>query len=242
METYNIKLSAFEGPMDLLMHLIDKHKIDIYDIPISDLTKQYLEYLDEMKSFNIDISSEFLIMAATLLQIKARMLLPRQQTFEEEEEEDPRLELVRRIIEYRRFKEVTQVLSNMISSEEQFCSRNPTPIPTEYLPPENIPLDELIAAFKTVLQVKEEISIPEVIVTRDEFNIEDKMKEVLNFLKNINGEILFSDAFKTATRTELIITFLAILELIRNNKIKVMQKYNFSDIYIILKEENTNEQ
>lgn len=236
METYNIKLNAFEGPMDLLLHLIDKHKINIYDIPISDLTKQYLEYLDKMKAFNIEISSEFLIMAATLLQIKARMLLPKP-VVEEEKEEDPRLELVRRIIEYRRFKEVTQILSNMIGVEEQFCARNPTAIPDEYLPPENIPLDVLITAFKTVLQVKEDISIPEVIVTREEYNIEDKMKEVLAVLKKFDSEVLFLDVFKSASRTELIITFLAILELIRNNKIRVNQKHNFADIYIVLKEE-----
>lgn len=242
METYNIKLDAFEGPMDLLLHLIDKHKINIYDIPISILTKQYLDYLDKMKAFNIEISSEFLIMAATLLQIKSRMLLPKNMVKEEEIEEDPRLELVRRIIEYRRFKEVTQILSSMIETDEQFYSRNPTPIPDEYLPPENIPLDVLIAAFKTVLQVKEEISIPEVIVTRNEYNIEDKMKEVLKILKNFNGEILFSDAFKTSSRGELIITFLAILELIRNKKIRVNQKHNFSEIYIFMKEEKADEQ
>lgn len=242
METYNIKLEAFEGPMDLLLHLIDKHKINIYDIPISDLTKQYLDYLDKMKSFNIEISSEFLIMAATLLQIKSRMLLPKNLVREEENEEDPRLELVRRIIEYRRFKEVTQILSNMIGADEQFYPREPTPIPDEYLPPENIPLEVLIAAFKTVLQVKEDITIPEVIVTREEYNIEDKMKEVLKVLENFNGKILFSDAFKTSSRGELIITFLAILELIKNRKITVNQKHNFSEIYILMKEEKVDEQ
>ena len=237
MENYKIKLDVFEGPMDLLLHLIDKHKIDIYDIPIAILTKQYLRYLDEMKSFNIEISSEFLVMAATLLQIKSKMLLPRQ-NLEEDEEEDPRSELVNRIIEYRRFKEVSEVLSNMIEVNEQFCAREPTAIPTEYLPPQNIPLDVLIAAFNTVLQIKEDIAIPEVIVTKEEFNIEDKMQEVLNILKKFGGEILFLEAFYETSKVELIFTFLAILELIRNNKIYVNQKHNFSEIFIFLKEGN----
>lgn len=237
MENYKIKLDVFEGPMNLLLHLIDKHKIDIYDIPIAILTKQYLDYLDKMKSFNIEISSEFLVMAATLLQIKSKMLLPRQDD-DVEEEEDPRLELVNRIIEYRRFKEISETLSNMIEAQEQFCAREPTAIPTEYLPPQNIPLEVLIAAFNTVLQVKEDISIPEVIVTREEFNIEDKMEEVLNVLKKYGGEILFFEMFYETSKAELIFTFLAILELIRNNKIYVNQKHNFSEIFIFLKEGN----
>ena len=104
MEDYKVKVDAFEGPMDLLMHLIEKNKIDIYDIPIAELTRQYVEYLDRFREFNIEIASSFLVMAATLLQIKSRMMLPKPEVNEEGEVEDPRLELVARIVEYRKFK------------------------------------------------------------------------------------------------------------------------------------------
>ena len=117
MQDYKIKLDAFEGPMDLLMHLIEKNKIDIYDIPIAELTQQYMDYLDASREFNIEIASEFLVMAATLLQIKSRMMLPKPPKEELEDEEDPRLELVQRILEYRRFKQVSSVLSTMALSE-----------------------------------------------------------------------------------------------------------------------------
>ena len=113
MEDYKFKLDAFEGPMDLLMHLIEKNKIDIYDIPIAELTRQYLDYLDKFREFNMEIASSFLVMAATLLQIKSRMMLPKTKQEETAEEEDPRLELVQRILEYRKFKQVSQVLGDM---------------------------------------------------------------------------------------------------------------------------------
>ena len=109
---YLIKLGAFEGPMDLLMHLIEKNKIDLYDIPIADLTRQYLEYIDTLYQFDIEYASEFLVMAATLLHIKSRMMLPKSEG-EEEREEDPRMELVERLLEYRRFKEVSSILFSL---------------------------------------------------------------------------------------------------------------------------------
>ena len=230
MDGYKIKLDAFEGPMDLLMHLIDKNKIDIYDIPIATLTQQYMDHLDKFKEFNIEIASEFLVMAATLLQIKSRMMLPKPPKEEEGEEEDPRRELVQRLLEYRRFKQVSSVLSEMAQTQERFYAREPLSIPVQHLPPENLSMGLLLEAFRTVLEVKEELKIPDVLVTPEEYSIQDKMEDIMSLLN-----LLFSEAFRSGTRTELIVTFLALLELIKLKTIAVKQQRAFAEIYICVK-------
>ena len=126
MENYQIHLQSFEGPMDLLMHLIAKNKIDIYDIPIATLTEQYLAYLDEMKRFDIEIASSFLVMAATLLSIKSRMMLPKTVVTEDEEEEDPRKELVERILAYRKYQQASCELTARAEQEGRYCSHDET--------------------------------------------------------------------------------------------------------------------
>ncbi len=233
MQDYRIKLDAFEGPMDLLMHLIDKNKIDIYDIPIASLTRQYMEYLDEANEFNIEIASEFLVMAATLLQIKSRMMLPKPPKEDDEEEVDPRQELVARILEYRRFKEVSAVLDTMAQSEERYVAREPMELSSRRLPPENIPLRLLFEAFRTVLEVREELTIPDALVQPETFQVKDKMQELLSLLSRTDGRLLFSEAFRTGTRGELIATFLALLELIKRKMVTVRQKRLFAEIYIM---------
>lgn len=233
MQDYKIKLDAFEGPMDLLMHLIDKNKIDIYDIPIASLTQQYMEYLDEAHEFNIEIASEFLVMAATLLQIKSRMMLPKPPKVEDEDDTDPRQELVTRILEYRRFKEVSAVLDTMAQSEERYVARKPLELSTRHLPPENIPLSLLLEAFQTVLEVKEELTIPDALVQPETFQVKDKMRELLSLLSRTDGRLLFSEAFRTGTRGELIATFLALLELMKRGMVRVRQPRLFAEIYIV---------
>ena len=128
MEKYSVRLESFEGPMELLMHLIDKNKIDIYDIPIAELTEQYIDYLDQFREFNLEIASEFLLMAATLLQIKSRMMLPKppkSKEVEETEDIDPRQELIDRILEYRKYKEVSAVLLDMQDMQESMLPELP---------------------------------------------------------------------------------------------------------------------
>lgn len=222
--------------MDLLMHLIDKNKIDIYDIPIASLTQQYMDYLDRFKEFNMEIASEFLVMAATLLQIKSRMMLPKPPKEEvEDDEEDPRRELVQRILEYRKFKQVSTVLSEMAVSQEKFYAREPLSLPIRHLPPENLSLQLLMEAFRTVLEVKEELRIPDALVTPEEYSIQDKMEDIMSLLNRANGKLLFSEAFRSGTRTELIVTFLAMLELIKLKTIVVKQQRAFAEIYICVK-------
>ncbi|MBQ9616049.1 MAG: segregation/condensation protein A [Selenomonadaceae bacterium] len=236
MQDYKIKLDAFEGPMDLLMHLIEKNKIDIYDIPIAELTQQYMDYLDASREFNIEIASEFLVMAATLLQIKSRMMLPKPPKEEAEDEEDPRLELVQRILEYRRFKQVSSVLSTMALSEERYVARMPLELPVHRLPPENLSVRLLLEAFRTVLEVKEELTIPDALVQPETFHVRDKMEDILSLLSRAQGKLLFSEAFRSGTRSELIVTFLALLELMKRRLVTVRQQRSFSEIYITARE------
>ena len=232
MQDYTIRLDAFEGPLDLLMHLIERNKIDIYDIPIATLTEQYMEYLAKFKEFNIEVASEFLVMAATLLQIKSRILLPKVKKVEaEEEEEDPRQELVDRLLEYRRFKEVSDILDQLAQEQEKMFFRPPADLPAHYLPPENMEVGLLWEAFLTVLEANE---VPQVsLVKREVFSVQDKMVDILAMLGKSGGEIRFSEAFShSGTKSEVITTFLALLELIKVKRIAIRQPQSFAEIYI----------
>lgn len=240
MEDYKIKIDAFEGPMDLLMHLIEKNKIDIYDIPIAELTRQYLDYLDKFREFNMEIASSFLVMAATLLQIKSRMMLPKAPKEEGEPEEDPRFELVQRILEYRKFKQVSQVLGDMAGVQERFVAREPMELPVHHLPPGNLSLRQLVEAFHTVLTVKEELSIPKALVEPEEYSIKDKMEDIILLLGRSRGKLLFSEAFRSGSRGELIVTFLALLELMKLRTVTVKQQRSFAEIYICVREEEVH--
>ena len=237
MEDYKIKIDAFEGPMDLLMHLIEKNKIDIYDIPIAELTRQYLAYLDRFRDFNMEIASSFLVMAATLLQIKSRMMLPKAEKEADEEAEDPRFELVRRILEYRKFKQVSYVLGDMAGVQERYVSREPMALPVHHLPPGNLSVRLLTEAFYTVLSVKEELSIPKALVAPEAFSVRDKMADILSLLERSRGRLLFSEAFETGTRSELVVTFLALLELMKLKTVLVKQQRAFAEIYICIRED-----
>ena len=232
MDEYKIRLAAFEGPLALLMHLIDKNKIDIYDIPIAELTRQYMEYLDGFREFNIEVASSFLVMAATLLQIKSRLMLPRQPKEDGEGEDEEEDDLVRRLLEYKQFRQVSEVLSEMASFQEKFFAREPLAVPTTHVPPKDLPLNLLVRAFKNALKLQRELTVPEVIVRAEEFSIKDKMREIMQILDNENGKILFSALFTRPTRAELIALFLALLELIKLKKVRCRQDEQFADIGI----------
>ena len=236
----SVKLEVFEGPLDLLLSLIEKNKIDIYDIPIAELTRQYLDYLDKFREFNMEIASSFLVMAATLLQIKSRMMLPKAPQAEGEPEEDPRFELVQRILEYRKFKQVSQVLGDMAGVQERFVAREPMELPVHHLPPGNLSLRQLVEAFHTVLSVKEELSIPKALVEPEEYSIKDKMEDIILLLGRSRGKLLFSEAFRSGTRGELIVTFLALLELMKLRTVTVKQQRSFAEIYICVREEEVH--
>ena len=233
-DDYLVKLDAFEGPMDLLMHLIEKNKIDLYDIPIADLTRQYLDHIDRLYQFDIEYASEFLVMAATLLRIKARMLLPPAET-DEEQEEDPRRELVERILEYRRFRRVSVELDGLAALQERVFARKPLPLPVRRLPPEEMSVALLVDAFRIAMEVREEITIPKALVAPDAYSIQGKMEDILVLLDREGGQMPFAAAFPSGTRAELIVSFLALLELIKLHSVVIRQGDLFGDILVCLR-------
>lgn len=236
MVDYNIKLEAFEGPMALLMHLIERNQLDIYDIPIAVVTEQYLQYLQTLEEYNIDIASEFLVMAATLLQIKSRMLLPKlPKSIEADEDEvDPRQELVDRLLEYRKFKQISTIMEEMRQQRELLFTRLPQEFAVEVPLPMGLKLDDLLAAFAAVW----ESNIDEYeVVSREEFSVQDKMYDIIHLLYKQQGKIEFTQVvIRKGTRAEIIAAFLALLELIKLQRVLVSQQESFAPIYITLKE------
>ena len=233
--SYEIKLAAFEGPLDLLLHLIIKNKIDIYDIPMAQLTQQYMDYIEESKEFNVEIATEFLVMAAKLMQIKSRTILPSTKSNKEAEDlevtDDPREELVQRLLEYQRFQKVSGVLLSMFTAEEKFVKRQPMKLSRKSLPPQNLSIQKLIKAFVTAITQEEELILPEVLVSSEEFHVKDKMNEISLRLENLN-EIKLSEIIDTNSTGEMIATFLALLELIKRRKVTAEQLLPFSEIII----------
>lgn len=232
---YLIKLGAFEGPMDLLMHLIEKNKIDLYDIPIADLTRQYLEHIDTLYQFDIEYASEFLVMAATLLHIKSRMMLPKSEG-EEEREEDPRMELVERLLEYRRFKEVSSILFSLNDAQCPYVERTPMQLSTDRLPITGLSAETLMRIFADVQRIREKPVIPAVVVSAEEYRVQDKMTDILTLLQRKNGRIKLNDAFPTGTREELLSAFLALLELAKMQMIYITQEHLYYEIVVSVKE------
>ena len=233
--SYEIKLAAFEGPLDLLLHLITKNKIDIYDIPMAQLTQQYMDYIEESKEFNVEIATEFLVMAAKLMQIKSRTILPSTKSNKEAEDlevtDDPREELVQKLLEYQRFQKVSGVLLSMFTAEEKFVKRQPMKLSRKSLPPQNLSIQKLIKAFVTAITQEEELILPEVLVSSEEFHVKDKMNEISSRLENLN-EIKLSEIIDTNSTGEMIATFLALLELIKRRKVTAEQLLPFSEIII----------
>lgn len=232
-DAYEVRLETFEGPMELLMHLIQVNRIDIHDIPIASLTKQYMAYIDDMRSFDMEVASEFLVMAATLLLIKSRVMLPQPPKEEAGAQQDPRDEIVNRLLEYRRFKKIGAELSRMAEYETRYVSRPPEELPIKLLPPKVIPIGKLWEAFASVVAVRRELTVPEVIVAEDEYRVEEQMVKVMNELTSRgDGAVSLGELFTSGTRSELIATFLAVLELVRRKMAVARQGGLFSPIMV----------
>lgn len=238
------KLNVFEGPLDLLLHLIEKNKVDIYDIPIVTITEQYLAYVSEMQERDMDVMSEFLVMAGTLLQIKSKMLLPREQT-EEEEEEDPRAELVRRLLEYKMYKYAALELKDMELDASHNLYKKPT-IPKEVeeyreeVDPaelvDGLTLSKLNDIFRSIMR-KQVDKIDPIrskfgTIEKEEINIEDRMVQIREEVRGLKG-INFRTLLETQpTRMNIIITFMSILELMKVGAITIRQEETFGEIVI----------
>ena len=229
----DLKLEAFEGPLDLLLHLIKENKMDIFDIEIESITKQYLDYIHKMKEQNLDIASSYLVMASELTLIKARMLLPRPKVEEEKEEEDPREELVARLLEYQAYKEITKALKDGESKRQEIHTKLPENI-NNYLSDEvslkgEGSIDLLVDAFKKFLMRKSEEKPLSTKVTMKEITVSSRKLEIRNILKK-EKRVSFFKLFPVTTREYIVDTFLAILDMARHGELKICQDELFSDI------------
>jgi segregation and condensation protein A len=233
--SYQIKLEIFEGPMDLLLHLIKKHELDIYSIPISLITQQYLEYIELMKSLDMEIAGDFLVMASTLTHIKSKMLLPPSENPEKDDDGvDPREELIRRLLEYKSFKNAASSLENKEETWSRVYTRQPETAPN--LPGEDEPLlfdfhlFDLLAALKEVMARVPDAGFE---ITAETVSITEKISLILARLEAVES-LLFADLFEgNTTRAQVIGTFLALLELIKTRVIKVVQVEQFGAIRIM---------
>jgi segregation and condensation protein A len=224
------RLGGFEGPLDLLLHLIQKNELDIFNIPIALVTEQYMEYLQLMKVLNLDIAGEYLLMASTLLHIKSKMLLPKSLE-EEEEEEDPRAELVRRLLEYQKYKQAALELEQRpLLDRDVFVRLNS--VEAEGGPEEEkieVNLLELLEAFRKVLEKVKPEGVHEVLL--EPISVEDKIEEILMFLERENRSVAFHRLFpEQASRRIVIVTLLAILELVKMKRIRIFQLTPFETI------------
>ena len=232
--TYKLRLGNFEGPLDLLLHLIKKSEVDIHDIPISSVTDQYIEYLEMMRELDLDIASEFLVMAATLMEIKSRMLLP-VEPVDEESEEDPRFELIEQILEYKKYKEYAGHLEQKAAEEMHYFQRKyKEDIDVETGEPLiEAGLFELLQAFKQVLEYAKEESFSE--ITLEEVSVEEQMDHLRNRLRE-NGNMLLDEVFDKGNKTKMVLiaTFLALLELIRLREVAAQQTKRLGEIRLFL--------
>jgi segregation and condensation protein A len=230
---YTFRFEGFEGPLDLLLHLIQKNELDIFNIPISLITEQYLEYLQLMKVLNLDIAGEYLLMASTLLHIKSRMLLPKSSEGEEEEEEDPRAELVRRLLEYQKYKNAALEMERRpLLDRDVFVRLTPAEIQEE--PEEErieVNLFELLEAFRQALKRVKPEAVHEVIL--EHISVEAKILEILAILEKENRSMAFHRLFpEQASRRVVVVTLLAILELVKMKRIRIFQLAAFDTIRI----------
>jgi len=232
--SYAIKLENFEGPLDLLLHLIKKNEMDIYDISISFITDQYLATLDAMKSLNLDVAGEFLVMAATLIHIKSKMLLPfNEEDDSEEEEADPRAELVRRLLEYQKYKEAALSIDQLPTlTRDVFVLGAPAVEPPSDEDPEfeSIGLFDLVEAFRRLLKEHPEMNFHD--VTAEQLSVADKINGILDALKG-RDSLSFTELFSgTPNRQEVVVSFLAMLELVKLRLVRLMQNARFGPIWL----------
>jgi segregation and condensation protein A len=244
--SYKVSLALFEGPLDLLLYLVKKDHLNIYDIPISEVTEQYLKYLELMKLLDLGIAGDFLVMAATLMEIKSKMLLPPEQTEEvPEEETDPRAELVRRLLEYEKFKKVAEDLKQRETAQMDVFKRT-RPLEKKEMEGDGGDKDketyfeanifDLISAFSKAMQdVPKEVFYE---VIKDEFTVEEKVHYILHLLL-VKQSTTLSELFGSAKgKVEIVVTFLAILELVRMKEIVALQRGLFQEIEVVRNKDN----
>ena len=227
------RINEFEGPLDLLLHLIKESKMDIMNIEIESITKQYMDYLEEQEKMNLEIASEYLVLASELLEIKSKMLLPSYKDENEEEEEDPREQLINRLLEYQAYKEITKVLQEKESLRREIYTKSPENI-KNYIDEVkeiniDVSLDDLVEAFKRYLQRKQDNKPLKTKVTVNEISVSSRSHDIKRLLKT-KKKVSFFELFTIVSKEYVVATFLAILEMAKSQELRITQNDTFDDI------------
>ena len=229
---YEVKINEFEGPLDLLLHLIKKSNIDIYDISLEEITNQYMDYIHEMEELNLDIASEYLVMASDLLEYKSRSLLPKKE--EEKDEEDPKEELIKKLVDYKKYKEITEAFKELENVRSEVYTKIPSDI-SEYEEKVNnvgeLSMEDLLNAFKKFMDRKKFEKPLNTKITTKELSVSDRIIKIRELLKD-KKELSFESLFDRYDKDYIVVTFLSVLEMSKNSEIKIIQENNFDNIII----------
>lgn len=234
--TYEVLLDEFEGPLDLLLHLIKESKVDIWDISIEDVTKQYLDYIHKMEELNLNIASEYLVMASELIEIKSKMLLPRIKDEDDEEEElDPREALVKKLIEYEQYKKVTEDFKKLEQIRSEIYTKTPESL-KDYVDENtqvvvDVTLDDMLEAFQKFLERKKFSEPLQTSVTKREISVEERTASIRGILSK-RKKVDFTELFDVFTKEYIVVTFLAILEMAKKQELRITQEKTFSSIQV----------
>lgn len=232
----NLLIGDFEGPLDLLLHLIKKSKMEIFDIEISEITRMYLNYIEEMTDMNLDIASEYLVMAAELIEMKSRKLLPNKKDEEEDAtEENPEEELKRRLVEYKKYKESTEVFRSLEENRANYYTKAPESLKqysSEKLENDgSVGIFDLLDAFQKLLERQEYNKPKNTKITRKELSVKERVAKIRDILK-VHKKLNFIELFDDFSKPYVVVTFLSVLEMAKNREINIKQDNNFSDIYL----------
>ena len=231
---YEVKISEFEGPLDLLLHLIKKENISIFDISIEEIIKQYLEYINKMKEDNLDITSEYLVMATELIELKSKMLLPNKTEEIEEEIEEATNDLINKLLEYDKYKNMTNELRDLETIRGNLYTRESEEL-LNYVNNDDIDygidLDDLVNAFQKFLEYKEMTKPLNTKIEKKEYSVDERCIEIRNKIK-LKGSLKFEDLFDVITKEYVVVTFLAILSMAKKQEISIEQNNNFNNIII----------
>ena len=236
---YKVTINDFEGPMDLLLHLVKENNINIIELNVEEITEQYLKYIEEAEELNLDIASEYLTLAAELIEIKSMSLLPKKVVVEDDYEEDPRENLIARLIEYQKYKEVTKDLKELEEQRKHFYSKSPSNLKefkeNEEMNYGDLTMDLLMNAFQKFLDRKEEEKPLNTKITKKEYSVSARSREIKDVLKK-RKKVEFEELFEIVTKDYVVVTFLSILSMAKKGELIITQNDNFSKIVLSLKE------
>lgn len=232
---YSIKIDAFEGPLDLLLHLIKEKNVDIYDISIEEITKSYLDYINKMEELNINVASSYLVMAAELMEIKSKSLLPKVESEEDNEEEEvSRENLINKLVEYKKYKEMTEVFKELEINRNNIYIKPPENINNyvnNEIYNEEIEIDKLVEAMKSFLSRKELEKPLKTKITNKEYSVKERKNSIRNIIRN-KKRVEFTELFEEYNKSYIAVTFLSVLELAKEHELKISQDKNFDNIFI----------